>query len=215
MLLVVARDGCEAESLRRTFAKLHLFAYFATYQNFLHSAEKYSPSAIVLSVDEVTDALVEKVKRMRSALSDVPLLTLSDADVSALSPDIRCSTRVHAKTLLYQAVYFSLPTPYASAFSGSIMISGLLLHPYDHAVYLAGQAAAFTPEEVFLLRYLAEIHPRRASLSEIAHLCFPYGKRPSRSSIASRVSRINREARRLISVPILTYRRGEGYGIDF
>ena len=94
-------------------------------------------------------------------------------------------------------------------------ISGLLLHPYDNAVYLAGQAASFTPEEVFLLRYLAKIHPRRASLAEIARLCFPYGKRPYRSSVASRVSRINKEARRLIAVPILTYRRGEGYGIDF
>lgn len=215
MLLVVARDGREAETLRRDFAKLHLFAYFATYQNFLHSAEKYAPNAIVLKADEVTDALVEKVNCVKAMLPDVPLITLSDADVSSLSPDIRYGTRVHAKTLLYQAVYFSSPTPYASAFSGSIMISGLLLHPYDHAVYLAGQAAAFTPEEVFLLRYLAEIHPRRASLSEIARLCFPYGKRPSRSSVASRVSRINKEARRLISVPILTYRRGEGYGIDF
>ena len=215
MILIVAPTNEETEALRRVFVKLGVFVYSTAYSGFIHSAEKYAPSLIVLKVNEVTDRLAQKVKEVRALLGDVTLLTLSDADVSLLLPDLSYSTRVHKRTLLYQALYFSANTATASAFVGSRIVSGLFLHPYEGEVYLCGQKPRFTPEEVYLLRYLAEIHPRRAAWTELARHCFPYGKRTSRSSVASRISRINKEARRLIFVPILTDRRGEGYGIDF
>ena len=87
--------------------------------------------------------------------------------------------------------------------------------PFDCKVFLCGQKAPFTPEEVFLLRYLAEIYPRCADVRELAALCFTYGKKTPRSTVASRISRINKKAERIISVPILAKKPGEGYGFDF
>lgn len=213
MVLAVAPNDEETEALRRLYAKSHLFVYCATYRNFVNSAEKYAPNMILLKVHEVTDSLVKKVRRIRELLPSVSLITLSDADTSALSPDVTCSARAHRKTLVFQAVYFLSASPYASVFSGSRMIGGLLLHPYERAIYLHGQAFYATPEEAFLLRYLAEIHPRRADWRELGRHCFTYGRATPRSSVASRISRINREAVRCISLPLITYRAGEGYGI--
>lgn len=213
MVLAVTPSNEETEALRRFYAKSQLFVYCATYRNFVNSAEKYTPNMIVLKVDAVTDTLKEKVKRVREALPHVSLITLSDSDTSALSPDFAYSTRIHAQTLFFQTVYFLEASPYASVFTGSRMINGLLLHPYDKAIFLYGQPFHATPEEAYLLRYLAEIHPRRADWQELGRHCFTYGKSTKRSTVASRISRINREARRCISLPLITFHAGEGYGI--
>ncbi|MBE6655446.1 MAG: hypothetical protein E7609_01070 [Ruminococcaceae bacterium] len=98
---------------------------------------------------------------------------------------------------------------------GSYIISGLLMVPFDKKVFLCGQKFDLTPEEVFLLRYLATIHPRRACASELGALCFTYGKKTPRATVASRISRINKKAERIISVPIITHLSEEGYGIEF
>ena len=216
MMLVVTSCAERTELYRREYARLHCFVHCATYQNFIHSAEKYAPDVILLEVlDAVSEKLVQKMQRIREILPDIALIVISDVDTASLAPDLKYSLRVQAQTLQFQAMYFSPRSKYASLKPGSLIISGLFLVPSELLVFLCGQLAPFSPEEVFLLRYLAENHPRRIGVEELGRCCFTYGKRTSRSTVASRISRINAIAKKLISVPIITNRRGEGYGIDF
>lgn len=215
MLLAVAETPLEAEELRHTYAKLHCFVYVATHKNLLRAVEKYKPNVILLKVSAVTDLLVKKMQKIRKILPDIALITLSDGDVSALSPDLTYSSRVQKRTLQFQGLYFLEHIPQSSLFMGSYMILGLLMVPFDKKVFLCGHRVRFTPEEVFLLRYLAMIHPRRATAEELGSLCFTYGKKAPRSTVASRISRINKKAEQTIFVPIITHLPDEGYGIDF
>lgn len=215
MLLAVAPTANEAEQLRRKYAKLHCFVRCASYRNLVRSAEEYAPDVILLEVNEMTDLLVQKIQKIRQSLPDIALITLSDIDVSPLAPDLSYSHHVHNKTLLFQLLYFRHPSANDSILKGGLIVSGLLLSPLDRAVFLCGHKIDFTPEEVFLLRYLAEIHPRRADVEELGKCCFTYGKKTPRSSVVARISRINKKAKELIGVPVLTHRREEGYGIDF
>ncbi len=215
MLLAVAPTREETEELRRTYAKQHCFVYCATHANMVRAAEAYRPNAILLKMPEVTELLLRKIERIRKVLPDVALITLSNEDVSAFKPDAHHPLRAQNRTLQFQAIYCLGSSPNEGAFKGSYIISGLLMVPFDKKVFLAGKRAHFSPEEVFLLRYLASIHPRRANADELGALCFAYGKKVPRSTVASCISRINREAERLISVPIIQNVRGEGYGIEF
>lgn len=215
MLLAVTPTVEETEHLRRVYAKLHCFVHCAVYKNMVRSAEKFRPDVILLKIHDVTDELVRKMERVREILPDVALITLANVDTSALSPNLAYSHRVQKLTLQYQSVFCAPMSPNAAATRGGLIVSGLLMLPFDTEVFLFGHRAHFTPEEVFLLRYLAENHPRRISSEELGSYCFTYGKKTPRSSVASRISRINKEAQRVIGLPIITLRRDEGYGIDF
>ena len=215
MLLAVTPTVEETEKLRHTYAKLHCFVYCATYRNMVRASETYKPDVILLLVHEVTELLQKKIQKIREILPDIALITLSDIDVTSLAPDLCYSLRVQKRVLQFQALYFRYPTENDAPMQNALIVSGLFMHPYTRKIFLCGQWAHFSAEEAFLLRYLALVHPRRVDVEELAKLCFTYGKKTSRSTVAARVSRINKEARRLIYVPILTYRRGEGYGIEF
>ena len=216
MLMVVTPTAEETETLRKKYAKLHTFVYCATYKSFIPFAEKYQPTVVLVIVHEVTSALISKIARVREILPEVAVITLSNSDVSALSPDLEYSLQVHKQTLRFQAHYFEYESPYISTVEmGALIISGLLLAPFSARVLLYGRAVNYTPEEVFLLRYLAKKHPTRISTEELGRLCFGYGKKAPRSTVAARISRINRLAKQHIFTPIITYRHGEGYGIDF
>lgn len=214
MLLAVAPTPEETEKLRHTYATLHCFVYAATHRNMVRAAETYKPNVILLEVHEVTDLLVKKMQKIREILPDIALITLSDIDVSALAPDLTYSLRVQKRTLQFQGLYFNAPTPNDSAFMGSYIVEGLLMLPFDKRIFVGGQLVPFTPEESFLLRYLSMIHPRRASADELGTVCFSYGKKAPRSTVASCISRINKRAVNAIFVPIINHRK-EGYGIDF
>lgn len=216
MLLVVTPTPEETEKLRRTFAKLHTFVYTATYNNFLRATETYKPTAILLKVTEdAMELLVKKMEKAREIIPTIALITISDTDVSALAPDLKYSLNVQNRTLQFQGNYFYPPSPKDSLFMGSYIISGLLMVPFDYKIFLCGHLFELTPEEVFLLRYLVIIHPRRASAEELGTVCFSYGKTAPRSTVASLISRINKKAARIISVPIITHRPNVGYGIEF
>ena len=214
MLLAVAPTTEEIEKLRHTYATLHCFVYTATYKNMVRAAETYKPDVILLKVHEVTDLLLKKMQRIRKILPDIAVITLSNTDVSALAPDLKYSLKVQKKTLLFQGLYFNLPTPKDSYFMGSYIIEGLLMVPFGKKIFLGGQLVRFTPEESFLLRYLATIHPRRANADELGTVCFSYGKKAPRTTVASCISRINQKAENAIFVPIISHRE-EGYGIEF
>ena len=216
MLMVVTPTPEETENLRRTYAKLHTFVYCATYDNFVSSAEKYKPDAVLLVVHSITDVLIRKLEKVKELLPVVALITLSDMDTSPLSPNLKYSLRVQKLTLKFQAHYFAKASQKVSSVSdGALIVSGLLMLPFAERVLLFGRTASFTPEEVFLLRFLAEKHPVRVSAEELGHHCFTYGKPTPRSTVAARISRINKLAEKEIFTPIITYRRGEGYGLDF
>lgn len=216
MLLAVTPTPEETEELRRTYAKLHCFVYTATYKNFVRAAETYRPTVILLKVTgEVSDLLVKKVQKVREIIPDIALITLSDTDVSALLPDLKYSLKVQKRTLQFQGFYFIAPSPKDTLYMGSYIISGLLMVPFDNKIFLCGNKINFTPEEIFLLRYLANIHPRRADAEELGTVCFSYGKTAPRTTVASCISRMNKKAERIISVPIITHRAEEGYGIEF
>ena len=215
MLLAIAPTVEEAEKLRHTYAKLHCFVYCATYKNMVRASETYKPDVILLLVHEVSDLLCRKVEKIREILPQIAVITLSRVDVTSLSPDLSYSLNVQKRVLQFQALYFRYPTPNDAPMQNSLIVSGLFMHPYTRKIFLCGQCAHFSSEEAFLLRYLALIHPRRADVEELGKFCFTYGKKTSRSTVAARISRINKEAKRVIYVPILTYRHGEGYGIEF
>ena len=218
MVLAIAPTTAEAEKLRRTFAKMHSFAFCATYDNMVRAADKYDPNGLLVFVPEISDVLVKKLKRICESHPDIGIVLFSDLPKESLAvlPHNACfPLHSREKTLQYQALYFSFPSPQSSAFHSSYIISGLLMVPLDRKVFLCGEKVAFSPEEVFLLRYLAEIHPRRASVQELGAVCFTYGKKTPRSTVAARISRINNKAKHIISTPILTYKQSEGYGIDF
>lgn len=216
MLMIVTPTAEKTEALRRTFAKLHTFVYSATYDNFVSCAEKYRPDAIFITVYEVTEILRRKVEKVRELLPLVAILTLSNTDVSGLAPHLSFSLNVHKQTLKFEGNYFSPKAQYDMYITqGSRTVLGLWFSPYLTSVFLYGFLMPFTSEEVFLLRFLAERYPARVSVEEIARHCFTYGKKTPRASVASRISRINKKAEARIFVPIITHRRGEGYGIDF
>lgn len=217
MILIVTPTAEETEELRRTFAKLHCFVFCATYANMVRAAEKYKPNAILLKVPEQNDLLVKKMRKIRTFLPQIAVIALADSkeDIVGLYPDLKYSLRVQNRTLQYQALYFTHPVPHDAAFWGSYIIAGLLFVPTDRKVFLCGKRVQFSPEEVFLLRYLAEIYPRRADVGELGEVCFTYGKRTPRSTVASRISRINKKAASIISVPIISKNTDEGYGFDF
>ena len=216
MLLAVAPTPEETEELRRTYAKLHCFVYAATYKNFVRATETYQPTVILLKITEdVSDLLIKKIQKIREILPDIALITLADTDVSALAPDIRYSLNIQKRTLQFQGLYFFERSRKNSIFMGSYNINGLLMVPFDHMIFLCGHKLELTPEEIFLLRFLATIHPRRADAMELGTVCFSYGKTAPRSTVASYISRINKKAERIIFLPIITHRSGEGYGIDF
>lgn len=216
MLLAITPTVAETERLRRFFVKYHSFVYCATHQNMIRAAERYRPEAILLVLDEVTDVLVQKMAKIREILPDVALLTVSNAeDVTRLEPDIKYKKTVPSKYLWFQSMYFNPPCPQKSIFMGSYIVSGLFMSQQDRYVFLYGQLADFTPDETFLLHYLMIIHPRRATAAELGSCCFSYGRVAPRATVASRISRINQVSKNLIKAPIITCRRGEGYGIEF
>lgn len=215
MLLAVAPTPEDAEELRHTYATLHCFVYVATHKNIVRAAEKYRPNVILLKVPEMSDLLVKKMQKIREFLPDIALITLSDTDVSALEPDLEYSLRVQKRTLQFQGIYFLDRKPQSSIFMGSYIVCGLLMVPFQKRVFVCGRRIRFTPEEVFLLRYLSTIYPRHATADELGALCFTYGKKTPRSTVASRISRINKKAEEYLSLPIIKCFADDGYGIDF
>lgn len=215
MLLAVAANAQEVEKLRRTYAKGYCFVYLATYRNFVNSAKEYRPDVILLMLDKVTPLLLKKMEDIRKFLPDVSLVTMSNEDTTALAPDHCLKNNPHSLTLVFQAHFYSPDSPNASVLRENRIVGGLLLCTYLRMAFLYGKEIHFSPEEIFLLYYLSEIHPRRAEIEEIGRHCFAYGSRPTRASVASRISRINKRAKEHSGLPIINHLPDQGYGFAF
>lgn len=215
MLLAVAPNAEEAEKLRRTYAKGYCFVYLATYRNFVNSAKEYRPDVILLALDKVTPLLEKKVADIREFLPDVKLVTLGGENVDALAPDFCLKKNAHPFSLVFQAHFHSPDSPNAALLRENRIVGGLLLCTYQRTAFLYGDEIRFSPEEIFLLYYLSEIHPKRADVHELGRHCFAYGSHPPRATVASRISRINKRTKERLGRPIIKYFPDEGYGFSF
>ena len=220
MLLTVSDTPNEVEKMRKMFAHLRYFTYCALTEDMLASVSRYPLHAICLKTECITEKLRSDVKEIRHRYPDITILLVSDTQDHALPVDMHLNADTPPYHIFFHVLYYLPPSRNsASNMKENLVVKGLLFNSYRNHVRLYGWVASFTGEEVFLLRYLAEIYPRRASVEELASLCFGFGKTAKVSSVFSRISRINKVARmtvKSLSRPIVTYQASlGGYQIDF
>ncbi|MBO5755620.1 MAG: hypothetical protein J6R89_06140 [Clostridia bacterium] len=216
MLLTVTDTAEELEKLRLMFSKSHYFTYCATKDKLYSAAKRYKPNVILLETDVVDDTLLSDMERVREILPDVFLLTVSNVDTEALVPVFAYPKGVYSSTVLRQVVICEPLHRCSSLPRESMILHGLHMDLNAGEEFLYGLPLGLTHNEAFLLRYLFEIYPRRATAAELGRLCFGVGVKAGRSTVASRISRINAKAMALpLHIPIISSRTNEGYQIEF
>ncbi len=215
MLLTVSDNKPALEKLYRIFCKSHYFSYFATCDRLLAVAKRYKPQVILIETDTINDALITDIEKIRTLLPNVFLITLSNEDTSPLSPVFSFRKGAYSGTVL-RSIASCMPLhPSASSPRENMIVHGLHMDLHSLKISLYGEVAPFSNGEAFFLRYLCEIYPRRAPVMDLGKHCFgPYNKAP-RTTVASRISRINAKATAVLGFPIITYIRNVGYQIDF
>lgn len=216
MLLTVADTPEELEKLRLMFSKSHYFTYLSTKDKLYSAAKRYKPNVILLKTDEITDTLISDMEKVRKILPNMLLLTVSNADTEALTPVFSYPKGVYSSTVLQQVVICEPRHRCSSLPRENMILHGLHMDLYTGEEYLYGLPLHLTHNEAFLLRYLFEIYPKRATAAELGRLCFGVGVRAGRSTVASRISRINAKAAALpLHTPIITCVAKEGYKLEF
>lgn len=220
MLLTVAATSQKVEQLRKIFAHMRYFTYCATFDNMVDTAEKYAISDLVLEAEKVTEHLVEDVAKIKMLYPEIHLFLLSDDKEHSLCVTRQLPLDISSNEVLFQILYYGKPTPNSVIdFHENLLVKGMLFNTYVHEIRIYGWIIKFSANDAFLLRYLAEIYPRRASKGELLSLCFEYGKKASFSALNARISRINKRAVASLpplSRPVVTYKAKEGgYQIDF
>ena len=216
MLLTVADTPEELEKLRLMFSKSHYFTYCATKDKMFSAAKRYKPNVILLETDEIDEGLVSEMERIREMLPRMLLLTVSNADTEALIPVFSYPKGVYSSTVLQQVVICEPLHRCSSLPRENMILHGLHMDLYAGEEYLYGLPLHLTHNEAFLLRYLFEIYPKRATAAELGRLCFGVGVRAGRSTVASRISRINAKAAALpLQKPIISCVTNEGYKLEF
>lgn len=216
MLLTVTDTAEELEKLRLMFSKSHYFTYCATKDKILPAAKRYKPDVILLETEEIDDALVHEMEKVREILPNTYLLTVSSKDTEALMPLFSYPKGVYSSTVLQQIVICEPRHRCSSEPRENMILHGLHMDLHTGGEYLYGRHLGLTHNEAFLLRYLFEIYPRHATAAELGRLCFGVGVRACRSTVASRISRINAKAASLPPHrPIITCVTDKGYQIKF
>lgn len=220
MLLTVADTPYKVEQLRKTFAQLRYFTYCATKETMLSCAKRYAPHAICLKTDEITERLKKDLEEIKSAFPSLAVILITDCVGHSLPADILLPKDAPVTHIFFHVLYYMPAKAYSSPLlRQNLLIKGMLFNTYMCHVRIYGWVIRFTGEDVFLLRYLAEIYPRRASIDELAELCFAYGKKASTATVRSRISRINQRAvnsLKALTRPVVTYKASDGgYQIDF
>ncbi len=220
MLLSVAETAAEVVSLRAEFVRLGFFTYSATFEDMVALAQKYPLTDLIVRAVKVTELLKQRVEHIVSLYPELNVFLLSDNTSHTLSARRQLPFKTDAYEMLFQIMYYGKPSPNsAPAFYENLMVKGMLFNTYRSHIRIYGWLIPFSQSDVFLLRYLAEIYPRRASCEELAALCFSYGQGASESAVRSRISRINAKASEhlpALTRPVVTYKRNQGgYQIDF
>lgn len=216
MLLTVADTAEEVEKLRVIFSKSHYFTYLTTTDKLLSAAKRYKPNVILIETDNITDSLRESVEKTRELLPYTYFITISSEDTSSLLPVLTYPKGVYSGTVLSQIVICMPRHPCSSDPRENMIVHGLHMDLHSRTVSLYGEPFSVTHNEACLLRYLCEIYPRRADAAELGRLCFGFGVKAKRSTVASRISRINAKAASFLNGrPIITCVTDKGYQIDF
>ena len=220
MLLTVGETENDVCALRKEFVSLGYFTYSATVDEAASLARKYPLTDLVIRAHSITGEIVATVDAIRSLYPSIHLFLLSDDKDHALDPRRQMPYDMDAYEVLFQILYYGEPSPNSvEDFRENLLIGGMLFNTYKAEVLIYGWRVPFPKSDVFLLRYLGEIYPRRATREELAELCFDYGKRASLAAVKTRISRLNARATELfppLSRPVITYKKDEGgYQIDF
>ena len=215
MLLTVADTPEEVETVRKMFVYMRYFTYCATTANMLEAARKYPLSDLLIVTEAVNDDLIADVAQIRVLYPEINVFLVSDNMAHSLEVRRQLSTDISSEEILFEILYYSKPSPNSvDDFHENLIVKGLLFNTYIH-----GWIGKFSDNDAFLLRYLAEIYPRRASMDELCSLCFGFGKKASVGALKARISRINQRAMHSLpplSRPIVTFKAKEGgYQIDF
>ena len=220
MLLSVAKTANEVEHVRKCFVSLGYFTYCATFEEMVKTAEKFPLTDLVIVTRTVEESLKDRVESICALYPNINLFLLSDDYDHGLTVRRQMPYDMDAYEVLFQILYYSKPSPNSTEeFHENLLVKGMLFNSYRGCIHLYGWLVPFHQSEVFLLRYLGEIYPRRADNDELAELCFGYGKKATSNAVKSRISRINKHAIELVPAlhrPIVTYKKNEGgYQIDF
>lgn len=216
MLLTVADDKEKLEKLRLIFSKSHYFTYCATIDKLYAAAKRYRPEVVLIETERFDEALKQEIMRVYDLPPCNYVILVTNADIPPDFPVIPHPMGVHSGTVLEQIVICRLRHPCASEPRENMIVHGLHMDLYHRQVSLYGLPMPVTHNEAYLLRYLCEIHPRRATAAELGRLCFGVGVKAKRSTVASRISRINAKAAAILDGrTIITCVTDKGYQIDF
>ncbi len=220
MLLTVAENAKEVERLRKIFVAMRYFTYCATFDNMVEVAEKHPLTDLVIEAEAITARLEKSIAKIQALYPEIHLFLLSDDKNHSLTVTIQLPFHISSDEVLFQILYYGKDTQNSvEGFHENLLVKGMLFNTYMHEIRVYGWIVDFSANDAFLLRYLAEIYPRRADIDELASLCFGYDKKVSESAVKSRISRINTRATLSLpplSRPVVTHKRKEGgYQIDF
>ncbi len=216
MLLTVADTAEELEKLRVIFSKSHYFTYCATIDKLYAAVKRYRPEVVLIETSRFDDALEREIMQVYDIPPCCYVILVTNADFPPDLPVLSHPMGVHSGTVLREIVLGRPRHPCASDPRENMIVHGLHMDLHSRTVSLYGLPLPVTHNEAFLLRYLCEIYPRRAKATELGRLCFGVGVRAKRSTVASRISRINAKAAAILDGrPIITCVTDKGYQIDF
>ncbi len=220
MLLSVAQTIEEVVALRKCFTGLGYFTYSATFKEMAEIAKKYPLTDLMIRAVTVTEELKRSVEHIVCLYPDINVFLLSDDSSHTLKVRRQLPLDADAYDMLFQILYYSEPTTNSALeFHENLIVKGMLFNTYRSHIRIYGWLIPFSQSEVFLLRYLGEIYPRRATIEELSSLCFSYGETASEGAVRTRISRINAKAKEHLPAlcrSVVTYKKDKGgYQIDF
>ncbi len=220
MLLTVSDTVENVEFLRYKFSCLHFFTYCTLAQDMLDAARLHLPDTIFIKMNVLTDKVKEDLLEIRKIIPKLTVILLYDGE---LSPDWPVDLHLEESTpifhIVFHTIYYAPVSPNGTEMlEANLLVHGMLFNVFYQRIYIYGDNVRFSTAEAFLLRYLAEIFPRRADVRELAAYCFPFGTRVSNENVYTLISRINARVARAhpeMGRPVITHKHDEGYQIDF
>lgn len=221
MILTVADTAEKLERIRRAFADLHFFTYCALTEEMTDALREYKPTILYIDKSEYSVSFCETLALIAAQNPKIVIICVCDPSEqgeSNLPSVIRLPHLRSYRSLVLSVAYYAPESANASPLcKQNCIVHGLLFSAEPKDIRLCGKRlTTLTPSEAYLLRYLAEIHPRRARSEELARLCYGYGKCVSSAAVAATVKRINQKASPILRFrPLITFQKEEGFQIDF
>lgn len=219
MLLTMTDTPLRAELMRKIFVKLQIFSYLSLPETLTEDVHTYDPKLIIIHTSNFTDELTDAIAALQDEYPDMRWILMTNCEPN----DIPCrlvfqiTLRQNARmnTILFFYLKLMPMVPNTALVPGKVIAKGLYLNPYFRTVMIYGYKMHFSPTEIYIMRYLVEIFPRRATAEEIGKHCFAFRYNPPRSTVAAQISGINKHAGAFLHRKLITCVTKEGYTIDF